>query len=135
MPQADKSDFASSSSGRSDLEGKSFQFDNPEDRLNVLRKAFDYRGDVTLELEDGSSVEGFIHNIDLGGNRVSLFAKLSKRESENQDVALDQVKALHFSGEDTAFGKSWDDWVAKSNAQRETEAEKLRRQAIERGEL
>lgn len=135
MPQADKSDFASSPSGRSDLEGKSFQFDNPEDRLNVLRKAFDYRGDVTLELEDDSSVEGFIHNIDLGGNRVSLFAKLSKRESENQDVALDQVKALHFSGEDTAFGKSWDDWVAKSNAQREKEAEKLRRQAIERGEL
>jgi transcriptional antiterminator Rof (Rho-off) len=134
MPQSDKSDFESTS-GRSDLEGKTFECGTDENRLNILHQAFDYRGDVTLLMKDGSEIEGYVHNVNANANRVTLFAKVSKRESENQEVVLDHIVKIHFSGPDTAFGKSWDDWMAKSAAQREKEASLLRDKSIERGEL
>ncbi|MEO0453134.1 MAG: hypothetical protein AAFY98_03220 [Verrucomicrobiota bacterium] len=135
MPQADKSDHDTLSHGKSEYEGKHFHFENPEERAQILREAFDYRGDVTLSFTDGSTIEGFVHNVNQAANTVTLFAKLSKRESENKEVSLDQITGLSFSGEDTAFGKSWDDWVTKSEAQRAREADRLRSQSIERGEL
>lgn len=134
MPQADKSDHQSSS-GRSEIEGKTFEREKSEDWNHVLNEAFDYRGDVTLFLQDGSEIEGFVHNVNHAANRVALFAKLSARESENREVVLGDIVKIHFSGADTAFGKSWDDWMAKSAAQKEKEAALLRQKAIERGEL
>ncbi len=137
MPQADKSDNShlESNSGRSEFEGKTFERDKESNWKFILDQAFDYRGDVTLFLKDGSEVEGFVHNVNVPANRVTLFVKTSSRESENQNVTLEDIVKIHFSGPDTAFGKSWDDWMTKSAAQKEKEADLLRQEAIKRGEL
>ena len=44
------------------LEGWVPPLASDEDLKNALEKAFDYRGDVTLDLKDGSHVIGFVSN-------------------------------------------------------------------------
>jgi hypothetical protein len=63
----------------------------------ALEKAFDYRGDVTLTLKDGRVVEGYLYD----------------RRSEPSLAASLDIAALHFTGRDTAAGKSFDAWVKK----------------------
>ncbi|MEM6823374.1 MAG: hypothetical protein AAF558_15710 [Verrucomicrobiota bacterium] len=134
MPQADKSG-PKPSSGRSEFEGKSYPTNTPELLDEALRYAFDYRGDITLELENGDQIEGFVHNFDLERDVVELFVKESKRVSNNESLPASKIKAVHFSGDDKAFGKSWDDWMTKSERQRQAEADRLEKEAIDRGHL
>lgn len=131
MPQQDKSH---ATIGRSEFEGKTL---TPADRTELneaVRLAFDYRGDVTLHLKNGTSVDGFIFNHDARIGIIQVFVKEGK-DSLPQTVRHDDVARIHFSGADVAFGKSWDDWQAKSAKQREAEAEKLRQQSLELGHL
>lgn len=81
--------------------------------IDGLRAAVDYRGDCTLELADGSSVEGFIYNFANGA--VDLFPKNSPRALS---VKISDVKTLVFTGEDTANGKGWEDWMRKKDGER-----------------
>jgi len=136
MPQADKSaPEVQSSPGRSEFEGKEFTTDSPEDLENALRFAFDYRGDVTLDFHDGSSIEGYLHNYDLQADTLSIFIKESKRESSDSTVHPSQITKVRFTGPDLAFGTSWEDWMAKSEKQKRAEAERLKKEAEEKGLL
>ncbi len=90
--------------------------------IDGLRAAVDYRGDCTLELKDGSSVEGFLYNLDI--QTVDLFPKNSPRA---MSVKISDVKTLIFTGEDTASGKGWEDWMKK----KETERAALKAQSVE----
>ncbi|MEM6885594.1 MAG: hypothetical protein AAF571_11225 [Verrucomicrobiota bacterium] len=134
MPQQDKS-APQTSSGRSEYEGNEYPTDSPEALEQVLRFAFDYRGDITLRLKDDSEVIGFVHNFDLEKDTVTLFITESKRESSNGTIPASSVKSIFFSGDDKAFGKSWEDWVAKSERQRQAEAERLEKESKEMGHL
>lgn len=131
MPQQDKSH---ATIGRSELEGKSLNPQNTDELKEAIRLAFDYRGDVTLHLKDTTQVEGFVFNHDPVAGTIQLFVKQGK-ESVPQSLRYDQVAAITFSGEDVAFGKSWEDWQAKSAKQRAAEAEKHRQRSIELGHL
>ncbi|GJL64068.1 MAG: hypothetical protein NPIRA04_27220 [Nitrospirales bacterium] len=99
------------SSGKS-LEGQKFQLTDPEERRRVIDLAFDYRGDVTIELRSGESIEGYLYDRDLRSSppTVKIFPK---GQSSMQSLRYEELDTLAFSGEDTAFGKSWDDWVHK----------------------
>jgi len=134
MPQQDKS-APQTSSGRSEFEGNEYTTETAEKLEQALRFAFDYRGDITLRLQDGSEVIGFVHNFDLKKDTVSLFITESKRESSNGTISASKVASIFFSGDDKAFGKSWDDWMAKSERQRQAEAERLESQSKEMGHL
>lgn len=103
-----------------------------EELRGALEKAFDYRGDVTITLKDGTAVEGYIfdrHNgRTLSDSRVRVFLKNS---DDKISVSYSDIQALAFTGRDTAAGKSWEAWLRKywekktageQNIQREPEA-------------
>jgi hypothetical protein len=84
----------------------------------ALEKAFDYRGDVTLTLKDGRVVEGYLYD---RRSEPSLAASLVRIiptpkagvPVERMMVSYADIAALHFTGRDTAAGKSFDAWVKK----------------------
>ena len=132
MPQSEK---IHAPAGQERLEGKEITPSNTEELNEAIRLAFDYRGDTTLLLKDGSSVEGYIYNIDSKEGLISVFVKEGGKDSVPKTVYYSQVRSVLFSGADTAFGKSWDDWSAKSEKQREEEAERARQLASKLGHL
>ncbi len=77
-----------------------------------MDQAFDYRGDVTIELVDGQTIEGYI--FDRRSNIAEPYVRLIPRDSDERvNVKYSQIKSLSFSGRDTAAGKSWETWVRK----------------------
>lgn len=116
------------------LQGRVFHPLSPEELAEAVEQAFDYRGDITLELSTGLSVEGYLFNRDSRGLRpeVQLFPK---NESGVRAIAYDEIVTIAFSGEDTASGKSWEAWIAKKESQRRAEAEQTAAAAKARGHL
>jgi len=92
----------------------------PEIRA-ALEKAFDYRGDVTLTLKDGRTIEGYIFDRKMSGPRLSdcLVRLMPKEQQTGQpgklSVPYSDIAALVFTGRDTAAGKSFAAWVKKYN--------------------
>jgi hypothetical protein len=115
------------------LQGSVFTFQSEQERIEAIDKAFDYRGDVTLQVR-GETVEGYIFNRDahVKPPRVELFVKGSE---EPRIIPYADIESIAFTGRDTADGKSWDAWVSKKADQRKAEAEKLAAEAAERGHL
>jgi hypothetical protein len=115
------------------LEGSVFTCQSEADRIEAIDKAFDYRGDVTLQVR-GETIEGFIFNRDASAKppRIEMFIKGS---DEPRIIPYADVESIAFTGKDTANGKSWDAWVSKKAAERQAEAERLAAEAAERGHL
>jgi len=83
-----------------------------------LRAAFEYRGDVTLKLSDGSEYTGYISNLTRDG--LELWCK---GEAVPQKLPLDGIRHVAFTGRDTASGRSWETWVRKHEKGRPCGAE------------
>ena len=86
-----------------------------EDVLRIaLEKAFDYRGDITLTLKNGSNIEGYVFDRVTGPKLESSFARvLLKDSNERMKIAYADIRALAFTGRDAAAGKSWEAWLRK----------------------
>lgn len=86
-----------------------------EEELRLaLEKAFDYRGDVTLTLKDGSKIEGYIFDRVSGSTISTSFVRvLPANSSPRVKIAYADIAALAFTGRDPAAGKSWEAWVRK----------------------
>jgi len=113
------------------LQGQTFHPQNDAELAHAIDKAFDYRGDVTLVLDDGTSIEGYLSNRDHAGRMIEFFPR-------NGDITrfhYARIRSISFVGQDTADGKSWENWMAKKADQRRAEAERIRQEAIARGEL
>jgi hypothetical protein len=82
---------------------------------SALEKAFDYRGDVTITLKDGSRVEGYIFDRRSTGPALSDCAVrlLPKDRDEKLSVRYTDIARLEFTGRDTAAGKSFETWLNK----------------------
>ncbi|MDR1304914.1 MAG: hypothetical protein LBK76_06785 [Verrucomicrobiales bacterium] len=117
------------------LEGKTFQPADRQELARHMQEAFDYRGDVTLLLNDDTTVSGYVFNFDEPRAQVQIFVKGEGKDSFPRTVDYHQVTGVTFSGADMAFGKSWDTWQAKSEKQRAAEAEHARQESLARGEL
>jgi hypothetical protein len=88
----------------------------------AVRKAVDFRGDVTLELNDGGIVSGYAFDarlvegagsassINPGSEEIRL---LPADSAERTRVALGSIRTLRFSGKDAASGKSWESWIRR----------------------
>lgn len=97
-----------------DLQGKAFDLASEEELREVLEKAFDYRGDVTIRLKDGSAIEGYIFDRRNGKTLVDSCVRLfPKGSSEKRAIAYSDIAGLDFTGRDTAAGKSWEAWLRK----------------------
>jgi hypothetical protein len=86
-----------------------------EEELRIaLEKAFDYRGDITLTLKNGSKIEGYVFDRVAGSTLETSFARILLKDSnQRQKVAYADIRALDFTGRDAAAGKSWEAWVRK----------------------
>ena len=82
---------------------------NQTELRDVLEKAFDYRGDVTLELRTGESVEGYIFDR-RPDSSISLFPK---NDATKRTIDWSEITGVSFTGRDTAAGKSWEAWMKK----------------------
>lgn len=90
-------------------------FKDDKDFREGLAAAVDYRGDVSLELNDGQVIEGFLFNS--AQDSLDLFPKNSPQK---QRVLIKDLKRIEFSGQDEAAGKSWDDWVKKRQQKKQS---------------
>ncbi|MBW2495315.1 MAG: adenosyl-hopene transferase HpnH [Deltaproteobacteria bacterium] len=79
--------------------------------MESLRVAFEYRGDVTLLLDDDSRVDGYLSN--LSDDAVRLWCR---GETDQLQIPIRHIKQVELSGRDTASGKSWQTWVKKREA-------------------
>ncbi len=79
---------------------------NAEASPEALRAAFDYRGDVTLTLADGSKVEGYVANLD--EREIRLW---NKGSVQTQQVPVEAVRQVELTGRDTASGRSYQTWL------------------------
>ena len=100
---------------RENLEGAVPSLASDDEVRTALEKAFDYRGDVTITLKDGSKVEGYVFDRrgegpDLSNHQVRLFPK---DRDEKLAIRYSDIARLEFTGRDTAAGKSWETWVKK----------------------
>jgi len=79
--------------------------------MESLRVAFEYRGDVTLRLDDDSLVEGYLSN--LSEDAVRLWCR---GETAQLQIPIRHIKHVELTGRDTASGKSWQTWMKKQEA-------------------
>ncbi len=83
---------------------------------DALEKAFDYRGDVTLTLKDGSTIEGYIYDRKMNEKLSDCLVRVMPKDRPGRlSVAYSEIAALAFTGRDTAAGKSFAAWVKKYN--------------------
>ncbi len=98
------------------LEGSVPLLANEEDLRKALEQAFDYRGDVSITLKDGTRIEGYIFDRSVGRNAGTKLADsfvrvLPKDGSPKVKISYAQIAALAFTGRDMAAGKTWENWV------------------------
>lgn len=103
--------------GRELLQGLALQPGTEEELRDALEKAFDYRGDVTITLRDGTRVEGYIFDRRTGptlaASCVRIIPNAAASPRARLAIAYSDIASLAFTGHDTAAGKSWEAWVKK----------------------
>lgn len=96
------------------LEGQVFATASPDELRAALEKAFDYRGDVTVERKDGTRLEGYVFDRRSGVSLADSVVRLiPKDRHEKVSIPYSDIAGLAFTGRDTAAGKSWAAWVRK----------------------
>ena len=122
----------SQSSGSS--EGFSFRPDSPDELRRILEEAFHYRGDVTLHLQSGARVQGYLFNRDFGGE-VPYAQMFVEGLNGPRQIPCSEIVAISFTGEDTASGKDWEAWTRKKESDRQAESARVETAARARGHL
>jgi hypothetical protein len=96
------------------IEGWVPELASEDDVRTAFEKAFDYRGDVTLTLKNGTKIEGYIFDRVTGPSLSTSFVRILPKESNQRlKACYSDIAALAFTGRDTAAGKSWEAWIRK----------------------
>ena len=101
---------------RENLEGWLPTLATDAETKDALEKAFDYRGDVTLTLRSGETVEGYIFDRKQGTNLTDSLVRVIPSRGEQRtrrSIPYADIAALNFSGRDTAAGRTFEAWVNK----------------------
>jgi hypothetical protein len=115
-------------------EGLTFRPRSEAELSHVIDEAFRYRGDVTLHLNSGERVEGYLFNRNPDVTHPYLQIMLQD-QSVPRIIQYAEIHAVSFTGEDTASGKDWEDWVKKKKSERQAEAAAIEAAARARGHL
>jgi transcriptional antiterminator Rof (Rho-off) len=116
------------------LEGRVFQPASFAELAEAVELAFDYRGDVTVSLKSGEFLSGYLFNRQVSGSD-SFLEVFPSDSSQARHIRYDQIATIAFTGEDTATGKSWENWIAKKDSERRAEVERIAVDAQARGNL
>ena len=120
--------------GAPSVEGRIFRPANEAELREAVERAFDYRGDVTLELTSRQKIEGYIFNRNASASPPFL-QLFPKGQPGVVKIPYADIVAIAFTGEDTASGKSWEAWVKKKELERKAEAARIAAEAQARGHL
>jgi len=102
------------------LEGLVPKIDAPDELRAAIEMAFDYRGDVTVQLKNGRTHEGYIFDRRVSPNLADCqFRLLSKDSDQKIFIRYTDLARLSFTGRDTAAGKSFETWVKKYRQKKE----------------
>lgn len=99
---------------REQLEGWIPSLASNEEIHAAFEKAFDYRGDVTLTLKDGRTINGYIFDRRTGSTLTDSAVRIiPSAERTKLTIPYAEIAALAFTGRDTAAGKTFEAWVRK----------------------
>jgi len=92
------------------LEGWTPEISDAETLAEVVEHAFDYRGDITLDLDDGRRIDGYLfnRNRDVAEPFVQMF---ERGEVTPSTIPYARIRAVRFTGKDTAAGNSYAAWL------------------------
>jgi hypothetical protein len=81
----------------------------------VIDRAFDYRGNVTLERRDGTETVGYLFNRDARAREpyVQMFDTAGEGPFT---IRYADIRAIRFTGKDTAVGNSYAAWLERKAA-------------------
>jgi len=81
----------------------------------VIERAFDYRGDVTVVRRDGAELVGYLFNRNADGARpfVQVFAAAG---GDPVSIPYAEIRSIRFTGRDTAAGNSYAAWLRSREA-------------------
>jgi hypothetical protein len=105
------SEFSSTGHPQS-WEGRHIQPSNEQELHEAVSRAFDFRGDVTIQLKTGDQITGYVFDCHVNVPRPYVKVFLPN-VIEPHIVSYRDIAGIRFSGEDTAFGRSWEDWAQK----------------------
>ena len=114
------------------LKDRMFQPTSFTELAEAVEQAFDYRGDVTVSLKSGESLCGYLFNRQVNGSD-SYIDVFPTDSSQARQIPYDQIITIAFTGEDTASGKSWENWIAKKDSERRAEIARVAADAKARG--
>ena len=97
------------------LEGWVADTTDPARRAEMIDHAFDYRGDVTLTLTDGTKRVGYVfnRNCDAAEPFLQMFAA---EGGAPLTIPYAKVVTIRFTGRDTAAGNSYAAWLERKTA-------------------
>jgi len=115
MPQETKKEPVAGTHEKPTLQGLVATREDEAALLGALEKAFDYRGDVTLTLTDGSSVEGYLFDRRRGDSLETSIVRIMPADgpTERRAIPFSRIERVEISGKDAAHGKSFERWVRR----------------------
>ena len=82
---------------------------------DVIDRAFDYRGNVTVEQRDGTELSGYLSNRDARAREP--FVQMFDMAGEGPiTIRYADIRAIRFTGKDTAAGNSYAAWLERKAA-------------------
>ena len=101
--------------GERSLEGWAPEVRDAATLAAVIEHAFDYRGDVTLVLADGSDLVGYLFNRD--ADAAEPFVQVFDQSGGGPHrVPYARIRTIRFTGKDTAAGNSYAAWLRSREA-------------------
>ena len=77
----------------------------------VVDRAFDYRGDVTLVTARGDELVGYLYNRDR--HVAQPFLQMFDADGASHTFRYSEISAIRFTGKDTAAAKSYEAWLRR----------------------
>ena len=84
----------------------------------VVDFAFTYRGDVTLDMVDGTAIEGYLfnHQGNKATNAMPIAEVIQTETGERLQLPYHQIESIRFTGRDMAAGQSLEAWQRRRSA-------------------
>ena len=95
------------------LQGQTIELCDDDARIELLEKAFDFRGDCTLTLTDGTQLTGYIFDRRRGATSADSYVRLLPEQGDDKArVSYAQIAKVLFH-KDTAHGRTFEAWVKR----------------------
>lgn len=94
----------------------------PDELKRQIEAAYDFRGHVTVQFKDGSSVEGFLFNRQFDNPKLpedNFVELLLKGGGQRKRYPIAGIESVALTGEDAAAGKSFEDYQKRKAPDKE----------------